>query len=116
MDTFTDKEFFNRHAGDFNFELDQSALICRAIEQGFIKCIQDDLYIYADEQPTKVIGSESLDCKLVVCEDDTVFVGLLGDLGYRQYYELDPLSSDLVWVDGEQKQLDLALNKYEGEK
>lgn len=113
MDTFTDKEFFKRHAADFNFELDRGALIDHAIKRNFIKCIQDDLYIYADDGPVTVIGSENLNCKLVVCKDDKVYVGMLGDIGYRQYYELDQLSSDLVWVEGEQLELDLALQNYE---
>jgi predicted xylose isomerase-like sugar epimerase len=64
----------------------------------------------------KVIAAESLDCKLLICDNDQVYLGMLGDMGYRQYYSLEPLSSDLIWVEGEQLELDLALNNYiEGE-
>tara|TARA_R110000782_G_scaffold75759_14_gene151168 strand:- start:233 stop:433 length:201 start_codon:yes stop_codon:yes gene_type:complete len=60
----------------------------------------------------KVIAAESLQCHLLVCDNDQVYVGMLGDMGYRQYYTLEPISSDLVWLDGEQLELDLALNNY----
>lgn len=64
----------------------------------------------------KVIAAESLDCKLLICDNDQVYLGVLGDMGYRQYYSLEFLSSDLIWVEGEQLELDLALNNYiEGE-
>lgn len=60
----------------------------------------------------KVIAAESLQCHLLVCDNDQVYVGMVGDMGYRQYYTLEPISSDLVWLDGEQLELDLALNNY----
>lgn len=60
----------------------------------------------------KVIAAEDVQCHLLVCDNDQVYVGILGDMGYRQYYTLEPISSDLVWLDGEQLELDLALNNY----
>tara|TARA_R110000765_G_scaffold197306_2_gene303071 strand:- start:1110 stop:1310 length:201 start_codon:yes stop_codon:yes gene_type:complete len=60
----------------------------------------------------KVIAAESVQCHLLVCDNDQVYVGMVGDMGYRQYYTLEPISSDLVWLDGEQLELDLALNNY----
>tara|TARA_R110000822_G_scaffold73210_3_gene175901 strand:- start:1854 stop:2054 length:201 start_codon:yes stop_codon:yes gene_type:complete len=63
----------------------------------------------------KVIASETLNCKLVVCDDDRVYIGLLGDEGYRQYYVLDPLLSNLEWITGEQSELDTQLELFEGE-
>ena len=47
---FTKQEFFNRHAPDFNFELDAEELIARAIEKGFIKCSTGDWYFYTEEE------------------------------------------------------------------
>jgi hypothetical protein len=63
----------------------------------------------------KVIATETLNCKLLVCDNDQVYIGLIGGEGYRQYYTLEPLSSDLMWLDGEQKELDLQLDLFEGE-
>ena len=45
---FTKEQFFNRHAPDFNFELDADELIARAIARGFIKCSTGDWYFYTE--------------------------------------------------------------------
>jgi hypothetical protein len=45
---FTKQEFFNRHAPDFNFELDADELIARALLRGFIKCSTGDWYFYTE--------------------------------------------------------------------
>ena len=45
---FTKQEFFNRHAPDFNFELDAGELIERALLRGFIKCSTGDWYFYTE--------------------------------------------------------------------
>tara|TARA_R110000751_G_scaffold305247_1_gene421499 strand:+ start:758 stop:925 length:168 start_codon:yes stop_codon:yes gene_type:complete len=45
---FTKQEFFNRHAPDFNFELDADELIERALLRGFIKCSTGDWYFYTE--------------------------------------------------------------------
>ena len=45
---FTKQEFFNRHAPDFNFELDAEELIAQAIFEGFVKCSTGDWYFYTE--------------------------------------------------------------------
>ena len=45
---FTKEQFFNRHAPDFNFELDADELIERALLRGFIKCSTGDWYFYTE--------------------------------------------------------------------
>ena len=52
---FTKQEFFNRHAPDFNFELDADELIARAIAKGFIKGLPTwnfagEWYFYTEEE------------------------------------------------------------------
>ena len=63
----------------------------------------------------KVIASETLNCKLVVCDNDQVFLGVKGTEGYRQYYLLEPLSSDFIWMDDDLTELDRQLELFEGE-
>jgi len=36
-ESFTSREFYRRHAPDFNFELNEEQLIEQALERGFIK-------------------------------------------------------------------------------
>jgi hypothetical protein len=47
--TFTESEFFNKHAPDMNFEMDSEQLIEAGISKGFIESVGDDQYIYAKE-------------------------------------------------------------------
>jgi len=52
---FTKQEFFNRHAPDFNFELDADELIARAIARGFIMGLPTwnfagEWYFYTEEE------------------------------------------------------------------
>ena len=46
MKSFTSKEFFQRHAPDFNFELNKNELVAEAIKRKFIKEVGEDKYVY----------------------------------------------------------------------
>ena len=65
----------------------------------------------------KVVGYNKLKAVLVVTDKNTVFVGLTanGEGGYTQYYILDPVSSNLMYIDGDTVELTEALNKLEQE-
>ena len=70
QNVFTSKQFFQRHAPDFNFELNEKQLIEKALERGFIKrsgsigskwneggCIASEvLYEYASNRKDKSWG------------------------------------------------------------
>tara|TARA_R110000803_G_scaffold154860_1_gene219634 strand:+ start:810 stop:1028 length:219 start_codon:yes stop_codon:yes gene_type:complete len=65
----------------------------------------------------KVVGYNKLNAVLLVTDKNTVFVGLTanGEGGYTQYYILDPVSSNLMYIEGNTVELTEALNKLKQE-
>lgn len=52
-ETFTKKEFFIRHAPNYNFELNKDALLTKCLEDGHIIEVGDDAYRYVEETDYK---------------------------------------------------------------
>jgi len=65
----------------------------------------------------KVVGYTKLKAVLVVTDKNTVFVGLTGngEGGNTQYYILDQVTSNLMYIEGNTVELTEALNKLEQE-
>lgn len=49
---------------------------------------------------------QSLTGKMIVDEMGTVNIGISADIGYTQWYELNPLTSDLIYLEGPRPDLD----------
>ena len=50
QETFNSNEFFRRHAPDYNFELDEAALLWTCLRDGHIVKVGKDEYAYKEEQ------------------------------------------------------------------
>lgn len=56
---------------------------------------------------------QSLAGKMIVASDDQVYIALNSE-GHTQWYVLDKLTSNLVWMEGEQPDLDRQVAQYRG--
>ena len=56
---------------------------------------------------------QSLTGKMIVASDDQVYIALNSE-GPTQWYVLDKLTSNLVWMEGEQPDLDRQVAQYRG--
>ena len=65
----------------------------------------------------QIATKEKLTANLIVTADnqgeDTVFISLSGSDGALQYYVLDPLTSNLLYIEGDMLALDKALATYD---
>tara|TARA_R110000803_G_C11757097_1_gene293377 strand:- start:19 stop:234 length:216 start_codon:yes stop_codon:yes gene_type:complete len=65
----------------------------------------------------QIATKEKLTANLIVTADnqgeDTVFISLSGSDGNLQYYVLDPLSSNLLYIEGDMSELTQAIATYD---
>ena len=67
----------------------------------------------------QIATKEKLTANLIVTADnqgeDTVFISLSGSDGALQYYVLDPLTSNLLYIEGDMSELTQAIATYDTE-
>lgn len=57
-------------------------------------------------------GYQSITGKMIVTDVGTVHIGFMGERGYTQGYELEPSTSDLMYMEGAQPHLDKLAIQY----